>query len=62
MIELRKSYLTVISASLINIGSGLFLIPFAVTDISFRVISFILALVFLRTSVFVEDTKEDIYG
>ena len=59
-IEIRASHLRVISSTLSNIASALFLAPFTVQNISVLLVSLIFAIILFGSAVKIEDILEEI--
>lgn len=61
MIEIRKSQLIIAIGVLINLGSGLILSIFAVTDAYLKATALLFGIILLRGAVFLEDKLEQVY-
>ena len=62
MIEIRKSHLIIAIGLFMNLGSGLLLTFFAVSDIYTRAISLLSGIILIRIAILIEDKLEQVYG
>lgn len=62
MIEIRRSHPIVVLGAVINLGSGLLLSFFAITNSYMKTVVVIFGIILLRIAVYIQDKIEEIYG